>query len=183
MSRRTEEWTPKYEEFGTRFARRLLLIGTGNKDGFLDDETGERRWLPMRVGAVDVAGIRREREQLWAEGAHRFRRRGEVEWEGAYQLAKGEHAKFKLTDIWDDAVNDWLSRDGMDGDVGEPRGAGVVRVSEILQSALRIESGRQTKSDEMRIAKILTRFGYERDTYWVNGRATKGWRCRNVVYA
>lgn len=161
VSRRTEEWTPKYEEFGTRFARRLLLIGTGNKDGFLDDETGERRWLPMHVGAVDVAGIRREREQLWAEGAHRFRRLG-VAWQAAYELAPAEHVKFKLTDVWDDAVNDWLSRDGMDGDVGVARGAGVVRVSEILHSALRIESGRQTRSDEMRVAKILTRFGYEK---------------------
>jgi predicted P-loop ATPase len=89
VSRRFEEWTPKYEEFGTRFARRLLLIGTGNKDGFLDDETGERRWLPMRVGAVDVAGIRRERDQLWAEG-----RTGSALGRGladAYELAKAEH--------------------------------------------------------------------------------------------
>jgi predicted P-loop ATPase len=161
VSRRTEEWTPKYEEFGTRFARRLLLVGTGNKDGFLDDETGERRWLPMRVGAVDVAGIRREREQLWAEGAHRFKRSG-IAWQAAYQLAQGEHAKFKLTDVWDDAVGDWLARDGMDGEGGVPRGAGIVRVSEILHSALRIESGRQTRNDEMRVAKILTRFGYEK---------------------
>jgi predicted P-loop ATPase len=55
VSRRWEEWTPKLSEFGTRFARRLMLFGTGNKDGFLDDETGERRWLPMAVGAVDVS--------------------------------------------------------------------------------------------------------------------------------
>jgi hypothetical protein len=161
VSRRFEEWTPKYEEFGTRFARRLLLIGTGNKEGFLDDETGERRWLPMRVGTVDVAGIRRDRDQLWAEAARRFRRAG-VAWQDAYELAKAEHSKFKSTDVWDDAVGDWLGRDTMDGAAGVPRGAGIVRVSEILQSALRIESGRQTRSDEMRIAKILTRFGFEK---------------------
>jgi hypothetical protein len=178
VSRRTEEWTPKYEEFGTRFARRLLLIGTGNQDGFLDDMTGERRWLPMRVGAVDVAGIAREREQLWAEGAHRFRRAG-IAWRDAYELAKGEHAKFKMTDIWDDAVIDWLSRDGMDGDVGAPRGAGIVRVSEILLSAFRIEAGRQTKADEMRVAKILTRLGYVKPVHALwdarSKRQVRGW--------
>lgn len=166
VSRRTEEWTPKYEEFGTRFARRLLLIGTGNLDGFLDDVTGERRWLPMRVGAVDVAGIQRDREQLWAEGAHRFQRSG-VAWKAAYQLAKVEHAKFKMTDTWDDAIADWLSRDAMDESTGVARGAGRVRVSEILLSAIRLEVARQQKGDEMRVAKILTRFGYQRcDPAW-----------------
>ena len=189
VSRRTEEWTPKYEEFGTRFARRLLLVGTGNVDGILDDMTGERRWLPMRVGTVNVAGIRREREQLWAEGAHRFRKLGEVQWQAAYDLAPAEHVKFKMTDIWDDAVGDWLARDSLDGDVGVPRGAGVVRVSEILLSALRIESGRQSKADEMRIAKILTRLGYERPDHatW-DPRAKKqvrGWvkRAENCEFA
>jgi hypothetical protein len=87
-----------------------------------------------------------------------------VAWQDAYTLAKGEHAKFKLTDVWDDAVSEWLSRDCMDGDAGVSRGDGVVRVSEILQSALRIESGRQTRGDEMRVAKILTRFGFEKPT-------------------
>lgn len=174
VSRRFEEWTPKYEEFGTRFARRLLLIGTGNKDGFLDDETGERRWLPMRVGQVDVAGIQRERDQLWAEGAHRFRKSG-IAWQDAYRLAKGEHAKFKMTDPWDDAVSAWLSRDAMDGDRGVLRSAGRVKVSEILLSAVGRPTGQQTKSDEMRVAKILTRLGYERFDGRDGGIKTKWW--------
>jgi hypothetical protein len=77
----------------------------------------------------------------------------------------------------------------MDGAAGVPRGAGIVRVSEILQSALRIESGRQTKGDEMRIAKILTRFGFEKldaPRYDPAVRKTvRGWvkRAENCEYA
>lgn len=174
VSRRFEEWTPKYMEHGTRFARRLLLIGTGNKDGFLDDETGERRWLPMRVGRVDVLGITADRDQLWAEARHMFRRDG-VAWQAAYELAKHEHGKFKMSDPWDDAISSWLSRDAMDGEQGVARSAGRVRVSEVLTSAVGRPVGQQTKSDEMRVAKILTRLGYQRFDGWEKGVGKAKW--------
>ena len=174
VSRRFEEWTPKYMEHGTRFARRLLLIGTGNKDGFLDDETGERRWLPMRVGQVDVAGIVADRDQLWAEARHMFRKAG-VAWQDAYTLGSAEHGKFKITDSWDDAVIAWLSRDGMDGETGKPRSAGRVRVSEVLTGAIKLDVSRQGKSEEMRIGKILTRLGFRRFDGRDGGIKAKWW--------
>lgn len=173
VSRQYEEWTPKYEEFGTRFARRLLLIGTGNKN-FLDDETGERRWLPMRVGAVDVPGIVAVRDQLWAEGAHRFRASG-VAWQRAEGLAPVEHVAFKITDAWDDHVSAWLSRDAMDGDEGVARGAGRVRMSEVLSSALRIDIARQSRGDENRVAKILRRLGFDRRMGRIDGIPSRWW--------
>jgi hypothetical protein len=174
ISRRFEEWTPKYMEHGTRYARRLLLIGTGNREGFLDDETGERRWLPMTTGAVDVPGIIENRDQLWAEGLHRFRRSG-IAWRAAYDLARAEHAKYKMTDPWDDRIAHWLGTDSMDESSGVKRGDQPVRVSDVLSSAIRLDVARMSKSDEMRVAKILTRFGYERKNAYMDGLRTKVW--------
>ena len=37
VSRRREEWTPKYKEFATTYERRLVLIGTANEMGLLSD--------------------------------------------------------------------------------------------------------------------------------------------------
>lgn len=92
-----EEWTPKYKEYAIKLYRRLLFVGTTNDDEILDDPTGERRWLPFRSGQPALAEIRRDHAQLWAEARERFRRDGLL-WRDACHLAKGEHAKFKVSD-------------------------------------------------------------------------------------
>ncbi|MBW6494569.1 MAG: hypothetical protein K0B16_08450, partial [Burkholderiaceae bacterium] len=46
ITRQHEEWTPKYREMQVRYARRCVFFGTTNKDEFLADDTGNRRWLP-----------------------------------------------------------------------------------------------------------------------------------------
>src|SRR5690606_34027600 len=54
ITRTHEQWVPKYREFTTTFPRRLVFIGSTNKDQFLADETGNRRWLPVRVSQVAI---------------------------------------------------------------------------------------------------------------------------------
>lgn len=173
ISRKSEETRRLYAEFYRKQPRRLIFIGTGNKE-FLDDETGERRWLPMRVGQVDIEGIAAVRDQLWAEGLHMFRQAG-VHWQRAQQLAEGVHADFKISDEWDGVIASWLARDAMDGDDGVPRGRGIVQVRDVLVSALRFADKEYKKADEMRVAKVLVKLGFRRDTHWVGGRAVKGW--------
>lgn len=59
VTRTHEKWIPKFKEFATQFPRRSLSIGTTNEDEFLGDKTGNRRWLPVEVGKMDVEGIKR----------------------------------------------------------------------------------------------------------------------------
>lgn len=161
VSRRVEEWTPKYVEFATRYPRRFVSIGTGNNNEFLDDDTGERRWLPLKVGDVDVAGIKAVRDQLWAEGAALFGVEG-VCWRDAQTLAVNEHAAFKVRDPWHEVIEQWLSLDGMDGKEGKPRAATAMKSHEILVGALRLDARFIAKKDEMRLARVLKAMGYER---------------------
>ncbi len=169
VTRTHEEWTPKYMEYVTKYPRRLVLFGTTNRDDFLVDETGNRRWLPMRVGEVDVKGIERDRDQLWAEGRELFGLGG-VAWQGAYELAKAEHAAFKAHDSWEDAIARWLGQDDLDG---APRGP--VRVIDVLLGALGKKLSEIKKADEMRVGKVLARLGLQKTTRWVDGRAVKVW--------
>jgi predicted P-loop ATPase len=110
VSRQHESWVPKYQEFSTKFARRLLFIGTTNQDEFLADETGNRRWLPVRVdGFIDIEGIERDRAQLWAEAADLFVLGG-VEYREAETLAVAVHAEHMMTDAWQGMVEQWLDK-------------------------------------------------------------------------
>lgn len=175
ISREFEEWTPKWQEYAVRFSRRLLFFGTGNTKGFLDDDE-ERRWLPMVVGEVDVDGIRAVRDQLWAEGVHMFKRLGHVDWKGAYDLGRHEHAEFKASDPWEEIVAAWLDLDAMDGDSGTKRRDTVVRTLDVLSSALGIRADRADRKAELRIGKVLRRLGFTKGNFRVNGEQKKGWK-------
>jgi hypothetical protein len=107
ITRRHEKWTPKFKEFTTTFARRLIFIGTTNEARFLADDTGNRRWLPVEVGSADRDAIIADRDQLWAEAAAMFRRGG-VHWQDAERLAAGVHSRYELRDPWEEEIGEWL---------------------------------------------------------------------------
>jgi predicted P-loop ATPase len=51
--------------------RQFILIGTTNSYTYLSDQTGNRRFWPVRVEAFDLPWITTHRDQVWAEAAHR----------------------------------------------------------------------------------------------------------------
>jgi len=87
MSRTTEEWTPKYMEFTKQFKRRLTFWGSTNDIEFLNDITGNRRWLPVVVSKPDPEAIKNDREQIWAEAIYIFKNFG-VLWQAVQELAE-----------------------------------------------------------------------------------------------
>ncbi len=56
--------------------RRNVFIGTINPsahDGYLTDQTGNRRFWVAKVGdSIDLEGIRRDRDQIWAEAKFEY---------------------------------------------------------------------------------------------------------------
>lgn len=161
MTKRHENWTPKFKEFNTRFPRRSLFIGTANKPELLVDKTGHRRWLPATVGEmVDVDAITRDRDQMWAEGAALFMAGG-VDFQEAEELAKQEHDDYRLVDEWEPIVAAWLAQaDELSDDT--PGEREYLTTHDVLSGALQKDAKNCTRSDEMRIGDVLRTLGYAR---------------------
>jgi predicted P-loop ATPase len=173
ITRTHESWVPKYREFAVTFPRRIVFVGTTNKDEFLADETGNRRWLPVRVERADVEAIKADRLQLWAEARHLFDQHG-IQYRQAEALAGDVHVEHTISDPWEDAVAKWLDEpDHLTG--MEPRTREFLRGGDVLREALNIEPKHVKKYEEMRVGNVLRAFGYARKKVRVEGKTIWAW--------
>lgn len=79
ISRTADRARLAYAKYATSMPRRFVLVGTTNREQFLNDVTGNRRFAPIDCGktapSVDVFGpeIEGYALQLWAEAAQAYR--------------------------------------------------------------------------------------------------------------
>lgn len=172
ISRRFDEWTPKYMEHAIKLLRRVFMIGTTNEEDFLSDPTGERRFLPTHIQQADIPAIKRDRDLLWAEGRERFRLGG-IDWEEAERLAPAEHAKFKARDPLQDRVQAWAEVEGLGSYVPVEHG---FTLEEMVEQCLGLEFVRVTKSDQLRYGGILRALGYVKARVSRGGQQQVLWR-------
>jgi predicted P-loop ATPase len=186
--RRYEKWTPKYKEFTSTFPRRLILIGTTNKDEFLSDDTGNRRWLPLKVTQCNCEKIKEDREQLWAEAAVLYKKSG-IAWEEAESLGQLEHHEYKTVEPWEESITAWLkSTHQLNGFKGEEpaRVVGGFTTSEVLKFALGMDDSRHNKAGQMAVARVLKKFGYSnahrKTSSKANATRSRCWTKADAVY-
>lgn len=171
LTRRSDEWVPKFVEFATVYERRILFIGTGNNEEFLSDPTGARRWLPMQVGKTDLEALVADRDQLWAEAVVRFEMEG-IAWQDAHRLAQAEHEGFRVVDAIETDIQQWLETDGMDEREGVPRGDEPFHMSTLLAGLGKAGAGR---ADQMRVAAALKALGYKVKVAKDGARSLRMW--------
>lgn len=143
------------------FPRQNVFVGTTNDEEFLRDATGGRRFWPVHVGKIDLAGLAAERDQLFAEAVAAYRA-GESWWmEAAFEEAHARPMQeaARVRDSWAEDVAAWLNKPASDFDgPGEIRGEATA--SEVMAEALGLTSGQQTMAVQKRVADVLKGLGW-----------------------
>lgn len=71
LSRGVDRARMAYGRLPVERPRQFVIFGTTNHHNYLKDNTGNRRFWPVKTETIDLTGIMADREQLWAEAAHR----------------------------------------------------------------------------------------------------------------
>jgi putative DNA primase/helicase len=145
----SDRFRASYGRYATDHPRTCIFVGTTNRDDWNRDETGARRFWPIACrGDIDLTGIATNRDQLLAEAASRFKN-GEPYWEMPSAATSDEQRARYQHDSWAGEVERILL------------GRADVTTHEILKE-LGIETARQGRSEQMRVAAILRFLGWTR---------------------
>jgi len=177
LTSKHDHYRPSYGKRARDFLRQTVFCADTNKDRYLTDATGNRRFWPVKVlSRIDVDAIRRDRDQLWAEAVHTYKAKQpwHLDTDGGDLLAREQQAARMTEEPWETIVADWLASPThtvFDGGTPHPEpldlGRGLL-VAEVLQHALKIKPEHMKGEPVNRVAAILARLG------WTNRRSKVG---------
>jgi predicted P-loop ATPase len=161
-----------------RFLRQCIFMGSTNKETYLLDDTGNRRFWPLKVMVeqIDIDSMRREIMQVWAEAVDLYRRMRAVQPEGTLPLyltreraqeiaQEAQEARRQLTeaDSYADVLAEWLDTpyapDPMEPDTTILRDE--ITTTDIWQAGLGM-NGLPKRGDTMEISKAMKRLGWSK---------------------
>jgi predicted P-loop ATPase len=174
MSRCVDRFRPPYGRVAKNFPRQCVLAGTMNPsgNGYLVDETGDRRFWPVLCGVgwptdrkIDLDALREDKDQLWAEARVRFQA-GEAWWLDTADLGAAQEKEADARydgDVWTDIVLSYVENKAS------------VTMGEIL-SALQLQPKECNRSTQTRIGAIMHKAKWIRKR---DGGGDRKWRYYN----
>jgi predicted P-loop ATPase len=153
LTRRYDRFRPPYGKHTVNQPRQCVFAASINPPvgGYLKDPTGARRFWPVVCcGTIDIIGLERARDQLWAEAVHRYKAKQPwwLETDALEALATAEQAARFVVDAWEAPIRSWVTK------------RRDVSIIEVLEGALGLPAKEHGQTAQNRVAKILTHLGF-----------------------
>ena len=147
ITTRCDEVRRPYAALPERLQRRFVLIGTTNRNQFLVDSTGNRRFVPLELSSgfqIPWKRLIQERDSIWCAAIHAYKNNE------TYEFSSGEIAdmsqyiqEFGDPDPWLDKIAGYVSI------------RNEVHVTDILTSALELDPRQQGRKESRRVTDCL----------------------------
>jgi predicted P-loop ATPase len=150
LSRQTDRYRPPYGRTVIEVPRRVVIAGTINPEGnpYLKDPTGARRFWPVAATRIDIDGLARARDQLWAE-AKSLWLAGTPHWVQADEIVtvEGEQSRRTDVDVWSQKIARIV------------KGLDAVSLPDVLQG-LEIPVKDQDVRHSARVGRVMKNLGW-----------------------
>jgi predicted P-loop ATPase len=165
ISRTTEIYRPSYGRKEVHENRQCMFIGTTNQETYLRDETGGRRFWPVKTGKIDVVALINDRQQLFAEAVICYDN-GMQWWPDRDferdHIAPEQAARYQA-DAWEENISDYL------------KDRERVTIGEVAHAALEFHTSRIGTLDQNRIRAILTALNWRRERAGTDAHGKRWW--------
>ena len=162
-----------FEKKAQTYPRQCIFIGTTNQDEYLQDETGNRRFWPVKVGELMREELIRDRDQIWAEAVH-VRKVGEELWldDADIRALAGEQQAIRVIgDAWSDEIQKYINQN-------QDKEYFILKdIFDFICGADDFQVGAKafTVGEQRRLGKLMKVLGYARSLKRVNNVVTKVW--------
>ncbi|WP_171134869.1 virulence-associated E family protein [Ruegeria sp. HKCCD7221] len=152
ITRKVEDFRRPYKPNYGKEPRMNIFIGTTNKDDYLTDPTGNRRWLPLRCeDEIDISGLAEIKHQLWAEAVAAFKS-GERWWlvDDMEAVAQKQQSMRMQDEPWLELIAEYV------------KGLDQVSPTQVLNGAIQLTPERMDYRATVRAGECLQRLGWVR---------------------
>ena len=154
VTTRCDEVRFPYASLPTKLNRRFVMIGTTNRNQFLVDSTGNRRFVPLEVAPnfeIPWKQLAMERDSLWAAAIAAYRAGDPYEFTSGEIAAMSEYIQqFGDPDPWSELITNYLAN------------REDCTAAEILTKALSLDHDRQSQRESRRAVEVLQSLGWRR---------------------
>ena len=163
ISTPTDRYRPSYGRHAADHPRQCVFAGTTNRDDWGNDDTGLRRFWPVRCsGDILLDSLAAARDQLFAEALTTYRAQASW-WEVPRDGAITAQADRQSEDVWTDLVLDYLL------------GKTDVAIHDVLADACKVPPAHMTHIHKLRIGSILRLAGWKKSNLRRSRKQGKRW--------
>jgi predicted P-loop ATPase len=165
VTQRFDTYRPAYGRLTKDNPRTCVLAGTVNPETYLTDETGNRRFWPVKCGRIDIDALKADVDQLWAEAVVRYLK-PEPWWltpEEEKELAKPQQDARVKDDVWEPRI------------AAHVEGKTWVTAYGVLSDCFNIDDGMMNQGHKNRVGSVLKKLGFLHKQRWIGGNKVSGY--------